>query len=781
MCAYLEKCAQAGCTFNPSKFQFGQDEVDFLGFSIGRKGIKPTEKFIKAIMEFPTPSSLTDVRAWFGLINQVSYSFAIAEHMQPFRQLLSSKVPFHWSQELSESFQKSKQEIIRQCEVGVRCFNPQAPTALATDWSRMAVGCWLTQKFCACQSLIPGCCNAGWQTVYVSSKFNSPAVSRYHPIEGEAYAVKWALRKCKFFLLGHPNLKLLIDHKPLLAILGQNQELSELANPRLLDFKLKTMAFRFVPLHIPGKKHVVPDAMSRRPVVPLLAPKQSSQPPEDSSVLPQYADTFGPPEWVATPDLQEDSINAIYMGEVMAMLASLTQRPELSAVMSPAITWEKLESECQKCPTYKLLHTTVLNGFPADKNTWAPQLLPYVKTASELTTLGDVVMLQKRPVIPDSLKATILQHLHAAHSGDRSMIQRASTSFYWPNYAKDIVRHRSQCQSCHVNAPSNPPSQKIPDPDLPTYPFQIVCMDFFAFEGKTYLILVDKYSGWLSVLHLPKDNAASLIKALREYYALVGVSEVVCSDGATVFMAQETQDFFQLWGVKHRVSSAYFPQSNKRAEVGVKSAKRLIRENLGPSGTINSDKFARALMIHRNTPDSLSGVSPAEIVYGHLIRDPLPGRCYAPKKDWADLATKRENAFMKRHFLNTEKLVAAPRTLKPLQKGDHVYVQDQTGATPLKWSKSGVILETLPFNSFIIKIDGSGKITKRNRQFLRKFTPFEEVNKDQPLTSHPNLLQHDTNLTNPSDVAVSIVACEAIDAPLQLAAYIADSERFQFH
>ena len=127
-----------------------------------------------------------------------------------------------------------------------------------------------------------------------------------------------------------------------------------------------------------------------------------------------------------------------------------------------------------------------------------------------------------------------------------------------------------------------------------------------------------------------------------------------------------------------------------------------------------------------------------------------------------------------------EKLVAAPRTLKPLQKGDHVYVQDQTGATPLKWSKSGVILETLPFNSFIIKIDGSGKITKRNRQFLRKFTPFEEVNKDQPLISHPNLLQHDTNLTNPSDVAVSIVACEAIDAPLQFAAYIADSERFQF-
>ena len=130
---FIEKCTRAGCIFNPTKFQFGQEEVVFLGFRITQSGIKPTDKFIKKIMDFPTPANLTDVRSWFGLIDQVSYTFAIAEHMASFRSLLSSKVPFSWSQELDEAFHQSNEEIIKQCSRGVRNFTLNAPTALATD------------------------------------------------------------------------------------------------------------------------------------------------------------------------------------------------------------------------------------------------------------------------------------------------------------------------------------------------------------------------------------------------------------------------------------------------------------------------------------------------------------------------------------------------------------------------------------------------------------------------------------------------------------------------
>ena len=302
VCEFLEKCANAGCTFNPSKFQFAQEEVNFLGFKITNTGLGPTDAFVENIRSFPSPKNLTDVRAWFGTINQVSYSFAIAEKMAPFRKLLSSKLPFLWSPELESAFQASKTEIIEKCALGVRKFEPQRITALATDWSRLAVGCWLTQKFCECPSEIPGCCSTGWQTVHVSSKFNSPAVSRYHPIEGEAFAAAWALEKCKLFVLGNPKLKLAVDHKPLIAILGTNQDLTEVMNPRLLNFKLKSMAYMFKPIHVPGKKHVVPDAFSRRHDSPIIfLEKLPVEPPVSNNVTDDYENTFGPPSWISSP------------------------------------------------------------------------------------------------------------------------------------------------------------------------------------------------------------------------------------------------------------------------------------------------------------------------------------------------------------------------------------------------------------------------------------------------------------------------------------------------
>ena len=51
-------------------------------------------------------------------------------------------------------------------------------------------------------------------------------------------------------------------------------------------------------------------------------------------------------------------------------------------------------------------------------------------------------------------------------------------------------------------------------------------------------------------------------------------------------------------------------------------------------------------------------------------------------------------------------------------------MQDQAGRTPTRWNKSGTVLKVLPHDSLLVKIDGSAKVTKRNRKFLRRFEPF---------------------------------------------------------
>ena len=77
-------------------------------------------------------------------------------------------------------------------------------------------------------------------------------------------AVVVALYKARYFVLGCKSLTVATDHKPLLKVLGDRQ-LCEMENPRLTNLKEKAMYFRFDIVHVPGRFHKGPDAMSRVP------------------------------------------------------------------------------------------------------------------------------------------------------------------------------------------------------------------------------------------------------------------------------------------------------------------------------------------------------------------------------------------------------------------------------------------------------------------------------------------------------------------------------------
>ena len=72
-----------------------------------------------------------------------------------------------WSPDLDTAFQSSKEKIVKQCVLGVQSFDPAWATVLATDWSKFAMGFWLCQKHCNCESSVPGCCNQGWKPLNV--------------------------------------------------------------------------------------------------------------------------------------------------------------------------------------------------------------------------------------------------------------------------------------------------------------------------------------------------------------------------------------------------------------------------------------------------------------------------------------------------------------------------------------------------------------------------------------------------------------------------------------
>ena len=56
------------------KFKFAARNAEFAGFQLGNGKIKPLEKHVAAIRDFPEPSTLTDIRSFFALCEQVSYA-----------------------------------------------------------------------------------------------------------------------------------------------------------------------------------------------------------------------------------------------------------------------------------------------------------------------------------------------------------------------------------------------------------------------------------------------------------------------------------------------------------------------------------------------------------------------------------------------------------------------------------------------------------------------------------------------------------------------------------
>ena len=202
-----------------------------------------------------------------------------------------------------------------------------------------------------------------------------------------------------------------------------------------------------------------------------------------------------------------------------------------------------------------------------------------------------------------------------------------------------------------------------------------------------------------------------------------GIPEELASDAGPCYVSAATKCFFKQWGISHRLSSVAFPHSNTRAELGVKSCKRLIRDNTGPKGELYIDKFARALLQYRNTPLQGIELSPAQILFGREIRDFFP---FAPGKagirqEWRITAEEREKALSKRHTANLESWNRNVKELSDLGVGQQVLVQNQSGNYPQRWGKTGTVIGLGPGpRQYYIRMDGSRRVSLRNRRFLRK-------------------------------------------------------------
>ena len=562
------------------------------------------------------------------------------------------------------------------------------------------------QKHCKCTPIKPFCCRTGWHVTAVGSRFTHTAEARYAPIEGEALAVAYALDHARYFTLGCEDLTVAVDHKPLLSFFEKRS--LDIPNNRLRNLKEKTLRYRFKMVHISGWRHKASDAVSRKPV-----------------------GSINPPILELPDDVDVSTINNThFLQSFISTLCSISKSEikELPTAIDAlssihVVTWGQVKHATSIDPELQSLISVIQSGFPTCDGELHNDMKKYYRYKMYLKVVDDVVLFNDRILIPMSLRQTILSSLHSAHQGVTRMVALAESCVFWPNITKDIEAIRVNCTVCNRISPSQPhaPATEL---QYAEYPFQLICADYFSYRGKSYLVIVDRYSNW-PIIEKGADGSKGLINCLRETFSTYGIPDEIATDGGLEFTSHVTQQFLSDWGVKHRVSSVAFPHSNCRAEIGVKSAKRMLSNNTDANGGLNLDAFRRAMLSYRTTPDPETGLSPAHCIFGRTIKSfiPIPRGGYKPHAKWIEMLDKRGTILKNRHQRLQEVCSEHKKNLPPLRVGDRVRVQNQIGPDPLRWEKTGLIVEVKKHDQYCVKIDGLNRVSLRNRKFLKKYEP----------------------------------------------------------
>ena len=419
--AVLKKLLESGLTLNKDKCVFSQPRVKFLGQILTPSSISSDPDKVTAIVEMKQPTSVSEVRRFLGMANQLSkFVPNLANMTKPLRDLLSKRNDWIWDEPQQSAYTRIKETLTKSPVLAP--FDPNLETIVSADASSYGLGAVLLQT---------QWCGETRAVAYISREI-TPTEQRYAQIEKEGIALTWACERFQEYLVGL-RFHVETDHKPLVPLLS-NKLLDELPL-RIQRLRMRLMRFSFSISHVPGKDLSTADTLSRAPV--------SNASPSDE-FLSEEADTY----------LQ------------MAVQSLPATEKRLEEVRSH----QQTDLVCKKIATY------CQDGWPS-KHGIHESAKPFYSIAGELSVHDGLLMRGSRIVIPSDMQAEMLTRLHSSHQGISKSRQRARQSVWWPGMSSDLERVVTKCSECAKNRP--PRAELLMPTQLPTLPWQRVATDLF--------------------------------------------------------------------------------------------------------------------------------------------------------------------------------------------------------------------------------------------------------------------------------------------------------------
>ncbi|XP_072066694.1 uncharacterized protein [Arachis hypogaea] len=223
-----------------SKCTFLQQHIEYLRHVISGEGVKVDPAKIEAIVAWPVPKSLKQLRGFLGLTGY--YRKFVAQYAQrvfPLTELLK-KNAFQWNIAADQAFHQLKQLMVHTPVLALPDFTQ--PFIVETDASSTGVGAILSQ--------------GGHPIAYFSKKLGAQ-LSQASAYVRELYAVTQAVAKWRHYLLGRKFL-IRTDHQGLRELTTQ-----VILTPEQQHYLSKLLGYEFEIEYRPGKFNKVADALSR--------------------------------------------------------------------------------------------------------------------------------------------------------------------------------------------------------------------------------------------------------------------------------------------------------------------------------------------------------------------------------------------------------------------------------------------------------------------------------------------------------------------------------------
>ncbi|GKD36218.1 reverse transcriptase domain-containing protein [Tanacetum coccineum] len=202
-----------------------------------------------------------------------------------------------------------------------------------------------------------------------------------------------------------------------------------------------------------------------------------------------------------------------------------------------------------------------------------------------------------------------------------------NSGFYWPTIYRDAYDLVTRCDACQCQG-------KILQREMPQNAIQVCEIfdiwgidfmgPFLSLRGNKYiLVAVDYLSKWVEAKVLPTNDARVVCKFLKSLFARFGTPRAIISDRGTHFCNDQFAKVMLKYGVAHRLSTAYHPQTSGQVEVSNRGLKRILERTVGENRASWFDKLEDALWAFHTAFKTPIGCTPYKLVYGEACHLPI--------------------------------------------------------------------------------------------------------------------------------------------------------------